>query len=975
MAEKEPTSPVTPEELLAHHEWVCGLARALVGDPALADDLAQATYLAAIEKPPPKRVSLRGWLRAVLRNLTRTEARSRVRRSRREAACARPSRVGSTSDMVAKAEAQRRVLEAVLELPEPYRETVMLRYFEELSTPEIAQRLGVPASTVRSRIARGLEKLRHRLEHEATDRADWERGLFLLAAAAPQPAIPQPRFGRPTGVAAVASLAGVVVAVAFWSHTSVDSAAPHAAPRGAESARVPEDASTVAHPRADRPDDTSTRGDAGAEDAHAATVLIVDGTTREPIPGQAVRVYGLEGPLPEWLTMASDPPDTGAVTLRTNAGGAITLPGFVGHVLVWAEHRGQAGRRLVSNVERYVEVELRPVRVLPVEVVDQGGTPVPGVTVQLVSRAPWRTSVLRRAVTGNRGTARLRYFPIREGHLLQLGFATPAFGDLRPVDEGQRAQLTLPPCGHVSVVVSGPDGTPAESGVVHLGSSETRFVPGLWAPIRNGTAEFSPVGLGQELTAEVVIPGRRTTRSVFRGPAEPSESVTHRTVAGTRSSVVSGRMVDAAGRPVFGASLTVSPSGAGRITWCVTDRNGRFCAAVDADIGAFFNIYRSVSAADGCRPDPVARERLATMNQDLGDVTVHFAPLLVAGRVEDSEGKPVAGAVVRVVTARDVPVDLGARTDRHGRFLIRGSGTTGELLVTKPLHRQTEVVSFRCGQTRVRVALTEAGGITGRVHAPRGDHCVRLQSVDTSWRSEVPVANDGSFACMSVPPGRVRVGLADSGMYEVVVAANQVHRVPLLHAGAAGTIRVRVRSGKGKPLPRVRIWSRPVGSASPWVCAVTGSDGCARIPGDTAQEVVAMKGGHRTTELGCASRDVDLVLEPARASKVTLSLGGSDSTGESVSATLVWLGTGDAPDPAHPRNQPFTRIRFKRGVATIRVADPGRYGVQLWRERDEGLRVTLTKVGGKLPRFEVSGRGEDVRLAIPWHGSPGGSGR
>ncbi|MGI8906830.1 MAG: RNA polymerase sigma factor [Candidatus Sumerlaeaceae bacterium] len=53
---------------------------------------------------------------------------------------------------------------AVEELPEVYREVVRLRYFEELSTEEVAEVLECAPGTVKSRLSRGLVLLQSRLE-------------------------------------------------------------------------------------------------------------------------------------------------------------------------------------------------------------------------------------------------------------------------------------------------------------------------------------------------------------------------------------------------------------------------------------------------------------------------------------------------------------------------------------------------------------------------------------------------------------------------------------------------------------------------------------------------------------------------------------------------------------------------------------------------------------------------------------------
>lgn len=56
-----------------------------------------------------------------------------------------------------------RVRAQVDRLPEPFREAVTLCYFDGLSPAEVAEVLGANASTVRTRLARGLTILRERL--------------------------------------------------------------------------------------------------------------------------------------------------------------------------------------------------------------------------------------------------------------------------------------------------------------------------------------------------------------------------------------------------------------------------------------------------------------------------------------------------------------------------------------------------------------------------------------------------------------------------------------------------------------------------------------------------------------------------------------------------------------------------------------------------------------------------------------------
>jgi len=156
----EPLSAAATEQLLAHTEWLRRVARALTTNAEDADDVVQQTWLAAIERPPAHSGNLRGWLATLARNLVRSRRRSRERETARTHALPPPTPVPTPAESVARAELQQAVLDAVLALDEPYRATLVQRYFDELSADEIARRSGVPVETVRTRIKRGLDQVR-----------------------------------------------------------------------------------------------------------------------------------------------------------------------------------------------------------------------------------------------------------------------------------------------------------------------------------------------------------------------------------------------------------------------------------------------------------------------------------------------------------------------------------------------------------------------------------------------------------------------------------------------------------------------------------------------------------------------------------------------------------------------------------------------------------------------------------------------
>lgn len=166
------------EELLAHAEWVQRLAKRLVLDEDRAADVVQQTWVKALEKGPREGVPATRWLGQVAANFAKRSHRSQVRQQRRERLAARPDAQPSAADVVARAEAHRQVVEAVMSLPEPYRQVVLLRYFEDRTPREIALEMGMNDATLRSQLKRGIELLRKRMA--AQHGTQWKASCLLL---------------------------------------------------------------------------------------------------------------------------------------------------------------------------------------------------------------------------------------------------------------------------------------------------------------------------------------------------------------------------------------------------------------------------------------------------------------------------------------------------------------------------------------------------------------------------------------------------------------------------------------------------------------------------------------------------------------------------------------------------------------------------------------------------------------------------
>jgi hypothetical protein len=167
--------------------------------------------------PPLAPGPLRRWLhRTATSCVARPDDATRERHEVRAPVLARTPEPGET---VARAELHGRVVEAVLALDEPYRSTLLLRFFEDQSAEAIARAQSLPIETVRTRVKRGIAQLRARLERAAGggDEAGIAARALLVAQLhdlAWRSVSPGAIAGAATGAAALAT-GGVVMTFAM----------------------------------------------------------------------------------------------------------------------------------------------------------------------------------------------------------------------------------------------------------------------------------------------------------------------------------------------------------------------------------------------------------------------------------------------------------------------------------------------------------------------------------------------------------------------------------------------------------------------------------------------------------------------------------------------------------------------------------------------------------------------------------------
>lgn len=325
-------APNDPEALLDEARWLQRMARGLVGDEHTAADLAQEAWLAAQTQPAAIRGERRAWLVGTLQRLVARTFRSRGRRNRREDLAARRGQAPSAAELTARAEVHQQLLQHLQALAEPYRVVLMLRYYDELPPRAIARQLDLPVRTVQTRLARGLQQLRERLDSEhPRGRAGWVALLCLPR--------PQALWPAPTTVTATIAALTVAAATTFllWPRalddrlTSAPTAAPSAAttsePAPIESTRI---ATSTAPPTPAATGLTGTVVDWHGYPIANAQITVAEhlGLRWPDASGEPELIAGTRRTLPAPTDRAGTfawEPSTAAVELRAEASSWLTV--------------------------------------------------------------------------------------------------------------------------------------------------------------------------------------------------------------------------------------------------------------------------------------------------------------------------------------------------------------------------------------------------------------------------------------------------------------------------------------------------------------------------------------------------------------------------------------------------------------------------------------------------------------------------
>lgn len=141
-----------------HHRVLFSVAHRMLGDYADASDATQSAFIKAHQKLGTfdPRFRFFSWMYRILLNECLN-----TRRDRKPHEPLNPNLAGSGSpeDGIEAVERRRKVQRALLDLPQDYRQVVVLRHFGELAYDDIAEVLGIPTKTVKSRLYTARQRL------------------------------------------------------------------------------------------------------------------------------------------------------------------------------------------------------------------------------------------------------------------------------------------------------------------------------------------------------------------------------------------------------------------------------------------------------------------------------------------------------------------------------------------------------------------------------------------------------------------------------------------------------------------------------------------------------------------------------------------------------------------------------------------------------------------------------------------------
>ena len=698
--------PVTLEHLMEHQGWALAVARRLVREEGEAEDLVQRTWMAALRRPPSSERGARAWIRTVILNLARERHRRNETRQRHEvASIPLDAHAPDVFESASKAEIRALLGEYLMALSEPYRSTIVQRYYDGLTSVEIARKLGIPEGTVRWRLKVGLDQMRVELDRKSHgDRSRWMSALLVFAPAGSVPEEREPTSPRASDATAgglgwratlgwVALVAGLVGGFVWLRADSRGAAAAielRAASTDARKELRTEEPPPASEPQRLRPSEKSAApSSASADTGLFIRVVDADGVAQ---PGARIQLLSAAG-YAERATC--DAEGRASLAVRAEDVGAMGLPAVRGRVSLRALAEGRAASALLHAAPPFTRehpvtlVVGGPESVRRGRVLDEQGTPVAGALVAWIDPL----NHLERAEAGdfsspsfvsthsdNQGRFVLAHLAAGKGNVAGFapGFAM-RFSPLTSAESSEELELCLARGATLSGRITLASGAPAVDVQVGL---EPPFKASEWA---SGLPGYDTKWRGFGETTRTDENGKYRLEGVLAGPRMLwACDETNGRVASALLSLADGgaerwdgvvlehdpfrfRLVDEAQRPLEGWTIHLRrPVDGG---WWIrrreTDAEGRAVVVDGPDLEAFLDVFdpRGVGASYAqrrVRPGP---------QEELVVVPTHITSS-IEGTLLDASGAPeLRGEFVfySVLTTLSFPI---AR-DEHGAFAQR----------------------------------------------------------------------------------------------------------------------------------------------------------------------------------------------------------------------------------------------------------------------------------------------------------------
>jgi RNA polymerase sigma factor (sigma-70 family) len=754
-------------ELLEHGAWLRRLAAYLVrGDEG--EELVQETWLAAVRRPPDPTRPARPWLAEVMRNLARMRHRSSRREKQREGAVAHAAAVmPGTDELLVRVEAQRLATELVMSLEEPYRSTVLLRFYEERSTEEIARLHGVVAGTVRWRLKVAVDRLRGELE----GRYQGGRRAWVLVAGGLDigpgsvPALAKGAAVMATKVKTTSLAVGLILLLlggGLWWRLGARAPADPVGGAGVTTVAGGHD-----RPAAWRASDPGAAAIGAGSGAVAGRVLGPEG---QPLVGATV--VAICGPEP------GQPPNQGPAPFRrsiTGADGRFHIGGLWSPCALSAGAEGlmgatRAGLEVAAGKTLEVDLALeKGGATLSGRVLDASSGPIAGAVVRLKgwTRSPGQGTVRTHfweVITDQQGRYRAHVAPARydvialaDGYGPVRDFVDLAGDELRDFRLAPAAQLS-------GRVVTAGDRQPVAGAEVR--AEVTAGGTGIPPTFANTDAQgrFTIGGLASG--SYRVAARKGALAGALPQPVVMAAAALARDLELTLAPglTVEGT-VAASSKPVPGAEvllalrLSASPMSS-TPQRALSEQDGKFTV-----VGVLPGDYHlTVSAAGHAR-----YQETLSIRESLRKVIELPERAVVTGQVLTARGEPAGGARVQAwVLPRgsgSASADQG-QAGEDGRFTLEGLGA-GELTLEARHGSETarvEGVTLTAGKRKDLVIQLAAGArVSGVVAWEDGKPAegIRVLSNQDRWTGPSPEsgrsAADGSFTVGPFSPGPVTI--------------------------------------------------------------------------------------------------------------------------------------------------------------------------------------------------------------------------